>query len=221
MRFRRYLTEITKSPFKELASNMRDDLSGLYDRLKKKNWVFTDNELASIMQDELAGTRFIIGPRGGRKKYVTSGEFNANDQKMPWKIELTQGVSKFFRRFAKEEKKSVFLDVNKNAFIRELLSVMTHEIIHAFQMISSKGKAFIKPYPKNFTNVQYFKDPLEIEAWAHDAALELVRTRESEIVSLYMMMFKTQEPKVWKKFMKKVVFYVQDIKKSGIIPRPQ
>ena len=61
MRLKVYITEKTQSPFKELAINMKDDLAGLYNKMKAKNWIFTDEEVSKLMEKELHGTRFVVG----------------------------------------------------------------------------------------------------------------------------------------------------------------
>ena len=118
----------------------------------------------------------------------------------------------------------MFLDINQNAFLRELFDILAHETIHAMQMFSidktgdsERYAAGLKKQDIKGDPHSYYTDPREIEAYALQAAIEYARLGQSQIIANYEDRFKEQNPKVWKAFLKKYAFMKNEIKKSGLI----
>lgn len=168
------------------------------------------------------GVKLEMGKRGGIRKYLSHGEFGGDYGKdLSWLIQLQPGFSKVFKKFAKEKDMKNFLNPNKNPLFRELLDTMSHEVMHADQFINSKTKAFdpdIIGIESTFGGSieDYLKNPLEIEPYAQQAAIDMIRKGRSYYIGVFRDLF----PKngiVMKKFYKKYQYYLELLKTQGDI----
>lgn len=90
-------------------------------------------------------------------------------------------------------------------FSKELLSTLSHELIHRIQ--------FAKHPPKNTSHSSikdYLSDPYETEAWAHNVYLG-IKMNNSEYLHDVLKHI-VDDKKLLNKFLKKIYFYMKDDK---------
>ncbi len=118
---------------------------------------------------------------------------------------------------SKSRKVMITGEESKNLAVK-IVRAIHHEYRHKHQQ---KGRGYVftkqyKPKPKQHKlKVMYYGNPDEIDAHAYETQAELldinklrkahkIGWRESEAVYMYRMHFRKQDPKVWKRFLKKV-----------------
>ena len=210
MRLNRYIKEISDTTTIKAKEIIVSNLPQLYNILKKKSFNITTKVLVNILNNLFKRYKivFILSKsKKKRYKYITQGMMYV-DGKIEIEIDNNQQVGKFFRRFAREDKKDDFFDVNKNGFLRDLLSTLSHEILHQDQL-SKAGEENWKESGKS--EIDYLSDPQELEAQAQDSAIEILRTGTSYTLQRYFSHFTMKSP-VLRIFLKKVTYYCRKIK---------
>lgn len=118
---------------------------------------------------------------------------------------------------SKSRKVTITGEESKNLAVK-IVRAIHHEYRHKHQQ---KGRGYVftkqyKPKPKQHKlKVMYYGNPDEIDAHAYETQAELldinklrkahkIGWRESEAVYMYRMHFRKQDPKVWRRFLKKV-----------------
>jgi hypothetical protein len=229
MRLKQYLVEITTPTVKDAIYGLMPIFKRINTVLKKyKIYNMTDTEAVDILNSAFkeASINVKIATSKGdrRKKYVSGAEYGGYyGPNINFRVFLKKGFSKVFRRFAKENKLDVFYNPNENPLFREIAEALAHELIHMKQDISSKGKAFeLKPgeAESTFTGniIEYFKHPLEIEAYAQEAAIEMLRRGESNVAGTYKELFNNKSS-IYKEFFKKFAYYRKQLEKEGVIKK--
>lgn len=120
--------------------------------------------------------------------------------------------------FPSDKKKATITDQEAQNLALKIARAIHHEYRHKHQQ-KGRGYVFTKQYtpkPKqNRMKVMYYGNPDEIDAHAYETQAEKldinklrkahkISWRESEAVYMYRMHFRKQDPKVWKRFLKKV-----------------
>jgi len=124
----------------------------------------------------------------------------------------------------KEQKKVILSKKGARNLEMKILRTIVHEYRHRAQQ-RKQGSIDIKQYkPRkdvvgNMKRLMYFGMPDEIDAHAHETTVESafgflninrlrmahkISWRESEAIFMYRKYFRKSDPKVWKKFLKKV-----------------
>jgi hypothetical protein len=124
----------------------------------------------------------------------------------------------------KEQKKVILSKKGARNLEMKILRTIVHEYRHRAQQ-KKQGSIDIKQYkPRkdvvgNMKRLMYFGMPDEIDAHAHETTVESafgflninrlrmahkISWRESEAIFMYRKYFRKSDPKVWKKFLKKV-----------------
>lgn len=182
------------------------------------------NVLNAIVNSE--GVEFISLKRKSSGKYISGAQFGGKsvDRGIFFTVWVNPDFADYFRRFSKPNRRKMFLDINQNAFARELYDVLAHETAHAMQAIAitdrgnqEKYVASTQQQDRENDPIGYYADPREVEAYALQAAIEYVRLNQSRIIDLYQYHFKENNPKIWKKFLKVYSFYKKQVKDTGII----
>lgn len=124
--------------------------------------------------------------------------------------------------FPKKKKKVKITEEGARNLALKIIRAIHHEYRHKHQQ-RGRGYKFTKQYspkPKqNRFKVMYYGNPDEIDAHAHETQAETicgkfninklrkahrVSWKESEAVFMYRLHFRKHDPKVWKRFLKKV-----------------
>lgn len=120
--------------------------------------------------------------------------------------------------FPKHSKKAIISEVCARNLAIKIIRAIHHEYRHKHQQ-RGRGYVYTKQYsPKKKQNrlkVMYYGNPDEIDAHAYETQAEKldinklrkahkISWRESEAVYMYRMHFRKQDPKVWRRFLKKV-----------------
>lgn len=130
-------------------------------------------------------------------------------------LHLTKNAAEYFRRFAREDKKSWFFDKKKNQFYREVYELLTHEIAHELQAMKSSLKI---DWNWEKMDSSYISNKGEIDAFALQAALQIINSDRSQIWDIYMT-FKSKgliTDKVYNRFMKKVYKNIKELQRLGL-----
>ena len=206
MRYFKYLNETTGSTFKEASNIINKYIPKIMDDFQKLNWNISDKNMLSTLNKYFRKDQVVFktGKSEGPNNYnktVQSGEtFDTG------KIEiiLLRGASKKISKH-----KNHFLEITQNLFMRDIWDILNHELIHKQQAKKSKGKAFIDYYDLS-NPIEYLSDPAEIEAFAQQAAIDINRgIEEPKGLILYQSFFSEDHPKIWKRFLKKLEFYLR------------
>jgi len=231
MRLQGYLKETTEPTVKMTLEALKiafDHVKKVMEAAGDKLFDIDDETAVYLMQkgfDQVA-VKVELGKkmRGGVRKYLAQGEFGGNYGKdYAWLIQMLPGFSKVFKRFAKEKDWKNFTNHNKNPLFREMLEMVSHEILHSQQALNSAGAAFdpeLQGITSTFTGNQkdYLKHPLELEAYAQQTAIDMIRKGKSVYIPVMRDLFPPSS-KVWKKFIKKHKYYYELLKKQGdIVP---
>ena len=129
-------------------------------------------------------------------------------------IFVNPDVEKEFEKFEKIEDKSKRKEAfKKSGFVREFQEILSHELVHKEQWVKSGEKLFSKRYTENMPVRRYLSFPHEIEAKAHDAATKLHRGDPAPEIEIYQIFGKKHS--VFKRFMKKLEQYKQELRKRG------
>lgn len=228
MRLKGYLKETTQPTVKYTT----EAVGIAFSKIKKiiemggdKFFDIDDKTALMIMRagfDEIA-VKIDIGKKGkGVRKYLAQGEFGGNYGKdYAWKIDMLPGFSKVFKRFVKERDWKNFMSPSKNPLFREMVEMLSHEILHSQQALNSAGAAFdpeIQGITSTYTGnmKEYLKHPLEIETYAQQTAIDMIRKGHSVYIPVIRDLFPPSS-KVWKKFVKKHKYYLELLKKQGDI----
>lgn len=228
MRLQSYLKEITEPTVKLTTQTVEIAFSKIKKIIEMGGDKFfdIDDKIAlQIMKSGFddVGVKIVQGKKkGGVRKYLAQGEFGGEYGKdYYWKIDLLPGFSKVFKRFAKERDWKNFMSPSKNPLFREMVEMLSHEILHSQQALNSAGAAF-DPELQGITTTwsgnmkDYLKHPLEIETYAQQTAIDMIRKGHSVYIPVIRELFPPSS-KVWKKFVKKHKYYLELLKKQGDI----
>lgn len=194
----------------------------------KEGWYMDDEDMLNVLNaiTNPEGVEFVLWKRRSSGKYISGAQFGGESVKRDiyFTVWVNPEFAEYFKRFSKPGRRKMFLDINKNAFARELFDVLAHETNHAMQAMTISTKGNEEEYLR-ITQQQdrvgdplgYYTDPREIEAYALQAAIEYERLKQSKIVDIYAHLFQESNPKVWKKFLKVFSKYREQVKKTGII----
>lgn len=120
--------------------------------------------------------------------------------------------------FPKEVKKAIITEKGAKNLALKIVRAIHHEYRHKHQQ---RGRHWLiqkeyKPKPKQHKlKAMYYGNPDELDAHAYETQAERLNInklraahkigwRESEAIFMYRMHFRSADPKVWKKFLKKV-----------------
>jgi len=220
MRLNNYINETTEgitSLAKLIVTSM---LNNIWLDLKKINFrLKSDKQLIDIMNKHNKYPDYVEFALSNKKRkslsrIVSIGIFDMVE-KNKIIINVRKDVYKFFDRFAKPNGEKIWFDLKKNQLTRDLISALSHEIIHSLQYLKSEGLA---NFPSNAITSVYISGHVEIEAFAAQAAVDLITTGKSKFYDLYKELFEEDEisRKTWNKFLKKLDIYKKEIKNSDI-----
>lgn len=221
MRLKQYISETTPAHFiHSLSKDISIGLRKMKKKLESKNWEVSDKELVKLFNDsfKVQGIDFVLkSSRTKVGKWVIEAEFGGKgvEEGIPWKVYLRTGVSGFIKRFKKPDKAKFFTDTNLNQLAREINDTMQHEMLHAYQMLRAPEAWTGGGATDAAGEVAYLSEPLEIEANALSAAIDIWRFGKTKMIFRYRDAF-GKDHKIFKKFMKKLVFYLPKVKQSGI-----
>ena len=228
MRLKQYITETTEPTVRQTTEAVAiafKKMKQIIEMGGDKFFDIDDKVALQIMRsgfDEV-GVKLVMGKKkGGVRKYLAQGEFGGEYGKdYAWKIDLLPGFSKVFKRFAKERDWKNFLSPSKNPLFREMVEMLSHEILHSQQALNSAGAAFdanLQGIDSTWTGnmKEYLKHPLEIETYAQQTAIDMIRKGHSVYIPVIRELFPPSS-KVWKKFVKKHKYYLELLKKQGDI----
>lgn len=226
MRLKGYLTETTQPTVKMTIDALKIAFRKILQIMGQVDLFDIDDKTALTLLrkgfDDISIKLEIVKSKGGVRKYLAGGEFGGDYGKdYAWLIKLLPGFSKVFKKFAKEKGKREFMDHNKNPLFREFVELVSHEILHSQQALNSAGAAFdpeLQGISSTYTGnmKEYLKNPLEIEPYAQQAAIDVIRKGGSIYIQTMRELFPIKS-KVWKKFVKKYKFYIEILKKEGDI----
>ena len=200
------------------------------DKMMEKLWVWLERNSFVVGEFELTDFLNKISPMGIRFELnyhkrnlgrllgygnIQSTKPISTKPEVSIRLDLTKNAADYFRRFAREDKKSTFFDKKKNQFYYELYELLTHELTHKLQLIKSNWK--IK-WDWNEMDGSYLSVSGEIDAFALQAALQIIRGDKSQIWDVYSN-FKSKgqiTDKVYNKFMKKVYLNIKELKRLGM-----
>ena len=228
MRLQGYLKETTEPTVKNTIAALKIAFGKIKQIIEMGGDKFFDIDDKIALQIMRAGfdeisVKLEIGKGGkGVRNYLAQGEFGGNYGKdYAWKIEMLPGFSKVFKKFAKERDWKNFMNHQKNPLFREMVEMLSHEILHSQQALNSAGAAFdpeVQGIESTYTGnmKEYLKHPLEIETYAQQTAIDMIRKGHSIYITTMRDLFPTSS-KVWKKFVKKHKYYYELLKKQGDI----
>jgi hypothetical protein len=226
MRLKGYLKETTQPTVKMTIDALTIAFSKIQQIMGQVNLFDIDDKTAiNLLRkgfDDISVKLEMGKQKGGVRKYLAGGEFGGQYGKdYAWLIKLLPDFSKVFRKFAKERGMKNFMSHSKNPLFREFVELVSHEILHSQQALNSAGRAF-DPEVQGITSTytgnmkEYLKNPLEIEPYAQQAAIDAIRKGHSVYIATMRDLFPPKS-KVWKKFVKKYKFYMEILKKEGDI----
>lgn len=216
MRFDDYLVE--SAEFAMVVKDLQPKMNDLYRVLKKNHFQMKDKDIAIYLNAAFKSKRirFEKGPSAGAHwNPLIDGGGIENDLSIV--LEYVPGFSNYFKRFAKEHKFSDFFDIAKNQFFRGFAEILSHEYRHKFQSLLSKHKSFrsvVDPDSEGYT--EYRRSKHEIDAFALQAAIQVLRTGKSSIVNQYQEDFQGSDKKTWQRFLKKVNANIHKLKKMDL-----
>jgi hypothetical protein len=227
MRLKRHLKEATEPTVDMATKSLEHVFEKIRSIFSKVDLFDLDDNLAlKILRSgfDNVGVKLEMGRKKGSRKYIENAEFGGKyGGDYNWLIRMKPGFSKVFKKFATPRGWKLLEDPNKNPLLRELIEVLSHEIIHTKQAIDSSGAAFdpeIQGIDTTFSgNIKdYLKHPLEIEPHAQQAAIDTIRmgADKSPIIKNYKALFPPGS-KVMKTFLKKYAFYLTALKAQGDI----
>jgi hypothetical protein len=120
--------------------------------------------------------------------------------------------------FPKRVKKITFTRVSIQNLALKIIRAIHHEYRHKHQHRKRPlilQKPYVPKFRQNKFKVMYYGNPDEIDAHAYETQAEKldinklrkahkISWQESEAIYMYRMHFRKQDPKVWKRFLKKV-----------------
>lgn len=231
MRLKNFIYETTHATqmLQALKKDTMIDFYKVQKDLQRRNFIVSDKELIRILNKAFKDSgiffRLVSKSEKGYKKYIAGGQLGNKGREAPdwavWTVDVIGGFSEYFKRFAKPGKEAYFRDVDLNEFLRELFDLLSHEMIHAGQVLRSQGLAFGSTgstMPADGNIIKYLSNPAEIEAYALQSAVEYERSGKSPMYDLYINTFK-KSSKVLKRFLKKFAEYREQVKKSGTVKK--
>jgi len=217
MRLKEYLVESVE--FSMVIKDIQPKMHDLYRVLKKNNFQMKDRDIEIYLNSAFRKKRihFSEGPKSGPhwNPLIDGAEIS---QELEINLHYVPGFSKYFKRFAKENKYSDFFDIAKNQFFRGFAEVLVHEYRHKFQFKASKNKAYdqiIKPDEEAWKEL-YTKDKHELDAFALQSAVQLLRTGKSSVLNQYQDDWQANDRKTWQRFLKKVEANIQKLQKMDL-----
>jgi hypothetical protein len=180
----------------------------------KAHWNFDDTFLYATLNWAYNRERYFFSfdtdelPYGSLYRYIHSAGYVSDPSAIL--VYINKGSSAFFRRFAKPRKTFQFYQVQRNAFFRELFSVLSHEHMHEFQLID-------RNYCDN-TDLEgkaYYGNTLEQSAFAQQAAIELIQTGSSNTIEYYIALF-GEDSKMFKKWYSRVIRFLMNFKQGEV-----
>ena len=228
MKLKRYLIEIT-APSVDMATQVLEvvfkDVRSLLTKIDAFD--IDDHMALKILKTgfDKVGVKLEMGSDlKSVKKYISSAEFGGKyGSDYHWLIKMKPGFSDIFKRFATSKGWKYMENPTKNPLMRELVDTLSHEILHTKQALGSGGAAFdpeLQGMQSTYTGnlKDYLKNPIEIEPFAQQAAIDTIRMGEknSPIIKNYKSSFPSGS-KTLKKFLKKYSLYLIQLKKEGDI----
>ena len=209
------MIEMTNPTIKRARKVIENNLVELYRILSKKSWNVDTKMVVKIMDGlfKRYKIRFILDKKGRSKytQFLTRAYFFSYDGHIDIYVNNDPKTGKFFRRFVGPDKYDTFFNVEQNAFLRNLLDFLSHEIIH-IEQLKKAGMSFINSLnPDDAIADDYLSDHFELEAYAQDAAIQIMRGVPPTIMKIYYNHFDLDNP-VMKKFLKKVSQYISKLK---------
>jgi len=121
--------------------------------------------------------------------------------------------------FPKHQKKATITDAGARNLALKIIRAIHHEYRHKHQQ-RGRGYVYTKQYKtkngqKNRFKLEYYGNPDELDAHAYETQAEKldinklrkahrIGWKESEAIFMYRLHFRKSDPKVWKRFLKKV-----------------
>ena len=152
---------------------------------------------------------------------IVSGQYCPRMMDIPENMLITLSFPKEEKKIKLSKKAAHFLEL-------KILRTVAHEYRHKHQQ-KYRGWNFTKQYKakpnQNKMKAMYYGNPDELDAHAYETTVEWsmgkfdinklrkankIGWRECEAIFLYRMHFRKSDPKVWKRFLKKV--YSQNVK---------
>ena len=217
MRLTNYITEVTKPTLNQVRTLLEKGMCNMFRILEKNSWKMPDRAIIAMLNATYKNNNilFILGStkKSSVSKYVHSALFISEGLLIA--IIMKPGITNAFKKFARPDKKQMFYDIEGNEFFRNISDALAHEMLHKSQVKVSKGKAlYADPESADSSLERYYKDPMEIEAHAQEAAVEVIRYDGiSKTFAKYKMLFAEEDPKTYKRFMKKMMMYIRKIAK--------
>lgn len=211
MKLKRYIKEITDPTVEKAKKVIEYNIPKLYNILFKKSFNISTHAFVGILNNLFKNNKikFELAPVGIRKRYryIVAG-YMFIDGRIQIDICNNKNTGKFFRRFAQEGKKDDFFNIERNEFFKELLSILSHEMIHIEQFKKAGKKGWLE---SGESEKEYLGDPQELEAHAQDAAIEIIRRGTSYTIERYFASF-TMKDAILRKFLKKTAYYCVKLK---------
>jgi len=189
-----------------------------FSKLQKKSFVYATMDDLVFDLNQVSPKMIKFDTKMSKRNlgmYISGGIFDWDTKKIH--IHLTNKLNDYLRRFAREDKQSNYFDVKKNMFYKELLEVLSHEIVHTFQYQVAHLKPFEQITPDDMGG--YLSRQVEIDAYALHAAIQIINSDRSSIWDSYEKFYSNGDidKKQYKKFVKKVYANIREIKKLGLI----
>ena len=210
MRLKEYINEMEEVHF---VKKMIDSKSKeLYNVLNAHDWVVTNNTLVKKLNKVFKDYNIVFEIGSNKKQLydtVIEAEIDSDNTKVD--VKLPKDISIFFRRFAKPDKKNMFMNVRKNQFFSELLNILSHEYRHMTQIVDFPGIEYM-----GYENDDYLENKAELDAFSLQAALEYLKLKKpGKIIKMYQDHYST-DSKIYRNFITKVERYKAKLKKLNI-----
>jgi len=216
MRFDDYLVE--SAEFEMVVKDLQPKMHDLYRVLKKNHFQMSDKDIAIYLNAAFRKKRiqFDKGPSSGTHWNPLIDSAGITDE-LDFIVDYVPGYSKYFKRFAKEGKFHDFFDIAKNQFFRGLAEVLAHEYRHKFQSLASSHKSFkVQALPDVIGWEKYRSNKHELDAFALQSAIQILRTGKSIVLNQYQGTFQGKDKKTWNRFLKKTNANIKKLKSAGL-----
>jgi len=211
-RLKRYITEITKLRDREAKRIVKSKQNKLVSIFDKKDWDMPKGFIGAIMnviyKDE--NISFTIADIGDTSTAEKAGQKWFVDAVLMSDESITVYVNPKIEDLVRKYKNNRN-DFEDSEFMKELIQILSHELVHREQWKRSGGKLLSKRYTADMPMRRYLSFPHELEAQAHDAATKLHRGDEAPELEVYKIFGKGHP--VFKRFMKKVFQFREELKK--------
>lgn len=212
------IDEITRLKDRDARKIIMSEFDRIFNALERTEWKPMKGFFGSILNHfydkfDLSFTMALpadadIGKQAGQNWFVDAVLMSDESITIFINPDIDKEVAKIGEVQDPVKRKEVF---RNSKFISEFLEILSHELVHKEQWIKSMGKLGSKRYTEDMPVRRYLSFPHEIEAKAHDAATKLHRGEEAPEIEIYQI-FGKKHP-VFKRFMKKLVAYQQELKK--------